>query len=116
SWRNTTTTTAYGDGIDYDLAPGVLTFAPGVGTQSISIVITNDTIAEPDESVTIILRNAFGARLGSTPFTLVIEDDDSPPPLPFVGFAATLSNVAEAIGTAQVPVTLSADAEAGGIV
>jgi len=78
SWRTTTTTAGYGDGIDYTLAPGVLTFPPGSSTQYISITVTNDSIAEPDEAVTISLRNANGARFGSTTqFTIEIVDDDA---------------------------------------
>jgi hypothetical protein len=113
SWRTTTTTAAYGDGLDYTLAPGVLTFAPGVGTQNISITITNDSIAEPDEAVTIILRNPNGARLGATTqFTLEIIDDDAAPAQPFVSFAASTSSASESVGVAQVPVVLSVPAEA----
>jgi len=112
SWRNTTITSAYGDGIDYTLAPGVLTFPPGTGTQNVSIAIANDTIPEPDEAVTIILRNANGARLGTTSqFTLEIVDDDAVPPQPYAGFAASTSSAAEASGGVQVPVTLSVPAE-----
>ncbi|HEY0550617.1 MAG TPA: Calx-beta domain-containing protein, partial [Verrucomicrobiae bacterium] len=112
SWRTTTTTLGYGDGIDYTLAPGVLTFAPGVGTQNISFAITNDTIPEPDEAVTIILRNANGARLGTlTQFTMEIVDDDAAPAQPFVGFAAANSSASESSGVVQVPITLSIPAE-----
>ncbi len=112
SWRATTTTSGYGHGIDYTLAPGLLTFAPGTGTQSISFAITNDTIAEPDEAVTIILRNANGARLGTpVQFTMEIVDDDAAPAQPFAGFAATSSSASEGSGVVQVPITLSIPAE-----
>ena len=111
STRMTTITAARGDGLDYTLVPGVLTFAPGVGTQSVSIAISNDSIPEPDEPVMIILRNAWGARLGAaTQFTLDLVDDDAAPAQPYVGFAATGSSAAEASGVALVPVTLSVPA------
>src|SRR6185503_10386083 len=79
SWRSTTVTTANGDTVDYLLRPDLLTFPPGTSTQNIAVVITDDLIPEPDESVTIILRNAYNARLGSlTQFTLEIIDNDAP--------------------------------------
>ncbi|MBI5383681.1 MAG: PKD domain-containing protein [Verrucomicrobia bacterium] len=110
-WRTTTTTTAYGVGVDHTLAPGVLTFAPGSTTLNITFNVTDDALPESDEAVTILLRNPMGARLGSvTQFTYVIEDNDSPPALPFVGFASSSNSASEASGTIQVPVTLSVPA------
>ena len=112
SWRTTTTTAGNGVGLDYTLAPGLLTFPPGAPSQNISIAITNDSIPEPDESVMIVLRNANGARLGAlTQFTFKIVDDDNAPPQPYVGFAATNSSASEGSGVALVPVTLSVAAE-----
>jgi len=111
SWRTTTITGSSGAGIDYTLAPGLLTFPPGTSTQNVSIVITDDTIPEPDEPVTIILRNANGARLGTTTqFEFLIVDDDAAPLVPFAGFAATASTAIESLGVALVPVTLSVPA------
>jgi regulation of enolase protein 1 (concanavalin A-like superfamily) len=112
TWRNSTLTLATGLGIDYTLAPGVLTFPPGSTTQNIALAITNDTAPESDETVMIVLRNATGARLGNPQFAFVIVDDDAPPALPFAGFAATNSTVLEAGGTAFVPVSLSVAATA----
>ncbi len=110
-WRNTTTTSANAAGIDFTLNEGVLTFPIGVTTQNIPIAIQNDTMPEPDEPVMIVLRNANGARLGTiSQFTYVIVDDDSPPSLPFVAFAAASSSAAEANTTVQIPVTLSVPA------
>lgn len=112
-WRTTTSTTASAAGIDFTLNAGVLTFPPGTVTQNIPVVINNDSIPEPDEPVMIVLRNPNGARLGSiSQFALSIVDDDAPPALPFVGFAASASTAAEAGGTALVPVTLSVPATA----
>ena len=92
--------------------PGMLTFAPGIATQSITLDIVNDARPEPDEPVTIILRNAHGARLGNATFTYLIVDDDAASALPFAGFAAAASSAVEASGTVLVPVTLSAPATA----
>ena len=107
TWRNSTLTLANGLGIDYTLAPGVLTFAPGSTTQNIALALSNDTAPESDEALMIVLRNATGARLGNQQFAYVIVDDDAPPALPFAGFAATNSGALETAGTTLVPVSLS---------
>lgn len=112
TWRNSTLTIANGLGIDYTLAPGLLTFAPGSTTQHIALALSNDTAPESDEAVMMVLRNATGARLGNSQFAYVIVDDDAPPALPFAGFAATNSSALETSGTALVPVSLSTPATA----
>ena len=106
-WRPTTLTLANGQGIDFNLAPGVLVFPPGVTTQYLALQLVNDARPEPDEPVTVLLRNAQGARLGNTLFTTLIVDDDSASALPFVGFAAPASSTLESDGAVRVPVTLS---------
>jgi hypothetical protein len=58
---------------------GVLTFADGESTQTITIPIINDAADEPDETLVIGLANASGADLGATAqATVVITDDDEP--------------------------------------
>ncbi|MEY2409805.1 MAG: hypothetical protein QOF48_2475 [Verrucomicrobiota bacterium] len=107
-WRSTTSTTANGDGIDFTLPPGMLTFPPGSTSQNISLAVVNDSRPEPDEPLTVVLRNPNGARLGAiSQFTYVIVDDDTPSSLPSAGFASSSSSAAESGGTAFVPVTLS---------
>jgi regulation of enolase protein 1 (concanavalin A-like superfamily) len=109
TWRSVTTTTAFGVGIDYTLPEGLLTFAPGVMTQNITFPIIDDLLPESDETITLVLRNANGARIGTIgQFTYGITDNDDPPALPFVGFAALTGTTLESIGTEQIPVTLSA--------
>ena len=108
SWRHTSTNTALGTGIDFTLATGVLTFAPGSVLENIALTIANDTIAEPDETIIVILRNPNGATLGTTnQFAYVISDDDVAPPSAFIGFTAASSTVVESAGTVQVPISLS---------
>ncbi len=112
-WRNSTITYANGIGIDYTLAPGLLTFAPGSTTQYIPLALSNDTAPESDEALMIVLRNATGARMGNSQFSYVIVDDDAAPVLPFAGFAATNSSALETSGTALIPVSLSVAPTAG---
>ncbi|MCB1274991.1 Calx-beta domain-containing protein [Prosthecobacter sp.] len=112
-YRNSTVTNAFGTGVDFSLANGTLTFNNNEQTKDIVLNITDDTIPEPNESVTIFLRNPTAAMLGSqTYFTYVINDDDTPPVLPLVGFAQTSSSAVEAAaGTQEIAVSLSAPAD-----
>ena len=70
-------------GADYAATSGTLTFAAGQTSKSFSVSITNDSIAESDETLTLTLSSAIGsgATLGS-PATavLTILDNDSPIP------------------------------------
>lgn len=42
-------------GIDYTATTGTLTFSPGETMKSIAVQIINDTVPEPDESLTVTL-------------------------------------------------------------
>ena len=108
-YRNSTVTNAFGTAVDHSLASGTMTFAIGEQTKNITFNVTNDTIPEPNEAITILLRNPNGAQLGTnTTFTYVINDDDTLPPLPYVGFASGTGSAIEATaGTQQIPVSLS---------
>lgn len=93
-------------GSDYSPASGTLTFNPGVTSRTFTVHITDDTLDEADETVTLALSNASNATLGGTnPTTLTIEDDDS---LPTVSFGAATYSVNEGAGSASIAVDLSA--------
>jgi hypothetical protein len=108
-YRLNSTGTAYGLNMDFSLASGTLNFAIGEQTKLVLLIVQNDAIAEPNESIVITLRDPVAARLGAnTSFTYVIDDDDSAPVLPIVGFANTTSAVTEAApGIHNVSLTLS---------
>lgn len=66
---------------DYTSRTGTLTFAPSpasVATQTVSVPIVDDAVAEPGETFTLALSNAVDASAGS-PGTTTISDDDSVP-------------------------------------
>ena len=108
-YRNTTVTTAYGDGIDYTLPSGSLSFGIGDQTKNIALTINNDAIPENDETITIVIRDPNGATLGAnSTYTYTIIDDDTPPLVPSVGFAASTSTFAENAGSGFIQVSLSA--------
>ena len=64
---------------DFTAKTGTATFAPGVTTQTITIPIANDTIAESDETFTVTLSSPVGATLAKTSATVRIVDNDSAP-------------------------------------
>lgn len=112
-WRQTSTNTAFGTGIDFTLPTGTLTFPAGSTSQDISLTLENDTLPEPDETVIVILRHPNGARLGTlTQFAQVISDDDSPPLLASAGFSAAAGSVVEKTRITEVAVVLSEPAAA----
>ncbi len=116
--RSTSVTNAYGTGVDFSLANGTLTFNDGEQTKDIALAVNNDSIAEPNESVTLRLLNPTASILGTNiTFTYVIDDDDSAPLLPLVGFALSNSSGTEATaGTVMLDVSLSAPATSSAIV
>lgn len=109
-YRNSTTGSSFGDGVDFSLPYGTLTFNIGEQTKNIVLAVTNDTIPEPNEALTIKLLNPVACALGTvSAFTFVIDDDDAVPALPLVGFAQSTGGAVEAAaGTQQVAVALSA--------
>lgn len=73
----TVTGTATGGGVDYTLANGTLTVPVGQISANISLVIVDDAIADPNETVIVTLTNPTNASLGSTTtYTYTINDND----------------------------------------
>jgi uncharacterized repeat protein (TIGR03806 family) len=78
-------------GSDYVATNGVVTFAPGVTSASISVTITGDGASESDETFTVTLADPANATLGRATATGTISDDDAAPP-PAAGLDARPSN------------------------
>jgi hypothetical protein len=100
-------------GEDYTERTGVLTFAPGVLTQTVTISVTDDLVAEAEETLVLDLHAALHATLGNTTaVTITIVDDDDPataaeaPLPPLVQFSAPHRSVGESAGSVPVTVTL----------
>jgi hypothetical protein len=82
-------------GADYTTASGTLTFNPGQTSQSFTISIADDSLAEQDETLNIALSNPTNAALGATAkATLTISDNDVARPT--VSISASDSDAAEA--------------------
>jgi glycosyltransferase involved in cell wall biosynthesis len=65
-------------GEDYTAANGTLTFAPGQRSQSFTIPVAEDALAETDETVRLTLTDAGNATLG-TPITATLTIVNSQP-------------------------------------
>lgn len=66
-------------GSDYAGGSGSVTFAPGVTSQTVTIVINGDTTDEPDETFFVNLSNPSNATLSSVQGIGTILDDDGLP-------------------------------------
>ena len=98
--------TATGGGIDFTLASGTLTFAPGKTTATIPLTVVNDTLHELNETVLVTLGTPTNGTLGANVVhTITIQDDDA---VPKVSFKAVTSSVSEKLGLVVIPVVLSA--------
>ena len=76
-------------GQDYVDTFGILTFAPDVTTQTITVPITDDTLDEDDETFTVTLDNASNATIADGTALGTITDDDPEPTLSIGDVAVT---------------------------
>lgn len=73
-------------GEDYTATSGTVSFAPGVTSAKVDVVVLADTVVEPTETFTVELANPAGASLGAATATATITNDDTavvvvtPPP------------------------------------
>jgi DNA-binding beta-propeller fold protein YncE len=71
--------TATGNGVDYTLPEGTLTFKAGETSQKIIIDITDNGLQEPDKTIVVTLSEPTNAKLGRmNSHTHWILDDDGP--------------------------------------
>jgi VCBS repeat-containing protein len=70
-------------GSDYTASSGTLSFAAGETSKSFNITILNDSLNEPDETLTLTLSNVTGSATLGTPSSsvLTIIDNDPVPTL-----------------------------------
>jgi len=99
----------------FPLTGGTVSFAPGITSRQIDVVVTGDTQVEADETFAIALSSPQNATLAKDTGTITITNDDSAPPPPVavkIGFSPTAYQVAEgAAGTkTSVPLTISLSA------
>ncbi len=96
-------------GTDYSAAVGVLTFAPSVTSQSITVLVNPNTSPEPDKSFVLNLSSPSGAPLVNDQYSGVILTNKPVPPAAgsldftfgWAGFAESHPGTATAADTAN---------------
>ena len=91
-------------GDDFITFNETLRFWPGETTIVKNILLLDDALDEPNESVSMTLSGVFGANLGESEASLTIIDDDDPP---LVQFSSSEFFALEGDETAVMTVTLS---------
>ncbi|MGQ0621416.1 MAG: Calx-beta domain-containing protein [Panacagrimonas sp.] len=100
------TLTGSAGGADYTSPPATVTIPAGAISRTLNLVVRNDALDEPDETVVVQLGTPTQAMLGSPAvFTLTIQDDD---PTPTLRFSAAVQTVGEGTASARISLLLSA--------
>lgn len=76
-------------GSDYGAASGMVTFAAGETSKTVTVQSAADATFEPDETLTLHLADATGAVIGKADGTGTIQNDDAPPSLKVASVSAT---------------------------
>ena len=69
-------------GSDYTAKSGTVTFAPGVTSQQVTVVVAGDTVVESNETVTLTLSSPSGATIADGSAVGTITNDDVGAPTP----------------------------------
>jgi uncharacterized protein (TIGR03118 family) len=65
---------------DYEIAEGILRFAPGEASKTFKILLIDDKFVEGDEKINLMLSNPSGVALGSpSNIEVTINDNDTSP-------------------------------------
>ncbi len=87
---------------DYTTASGTLTFAPGVLTQTVTVLVSGDAVFETDETFFVNLSGPTNATITDAQGLGTITDDDAAPTISIDSVTAS-----EADGTVTFTVTLT---------
>lgn len=90
------------EGPDFALDKSQVTIPAGSTQGSVDLVIVNDGLAEPDETIDLRLGNAVNARLGAADHTVTISNQV----LPRVEFSLTTASAPEDSGAVGIVVQL----------
>src|SRR4029453_3018596 len=92
-------------GVDYTAASGTVTFAPGVTSVNVPVLVTGDAMDEPDESLGIALSDPVNATIKTASAVGTVLDDD---PAPSIAIADVTVTETDSTVNAVFTVTLSA--------
>jgi M6 family metalloprotease-like protein len=90
-------------GADYTAASGIITFAAGELSKTITIPILDDAVYEGDETFTVNLTDVLLTQIKNPTATVTIHDNDTPTAL--IGFDPNSYTVNESDGSATLTVT-----------
>ena len=99
-------------GSDYNAVSGSLSFAPGVTTQTITVLVRGDLLDEANETFTVNLSSSVNATISVAQGTGTIIDDDATPSLAINNVSVTEGNV----GTVNAVFTVTLSAASGRVV
>ena len=103
------------EGEDYTRAAGTLTFAPGERKNTVPVAVLDDARDESEESFSLTLSRASGARIARAVATGTITNDDELPKAWLARFGRTVAGqVVDAVG-ARLEGPASPHVTAGGI-
>lgn len=100
-------------GSDYVAASGMLTFAPGEATQTITVVVNGDLIDEWDQGFYVNLSAASGAIITDSQAFGLIVDNDPPPTITITPIVSAKEGNNGSTLLFNFVVTLSAPSEKG---
>ena len=89
-------------GSDYDPVSGTLAFAPGEVSKTVRVVVFDDELDEPDETLTLGMSHPRNATLARASASGTILDDDDPPEVTVADAAGD-----EAVGSLAFVASLS---------
>lgn len=104
-----TTSNGTAAGSDFVAKSGIITFAPGVTSQAITIQVKGDSIDEDDETYSVNLSTATNASITVGSGAGTITDDDAAPSLSISGSSVNEGNS----GTANLVYTVTLSAISG---
>ncbi|MCY2991124.1 MAG: FG-GAP-like repeat-containing protein [Planctomycetota bacterium] len=91
-------------GLDYQTTTGTLTFHPGQTSQTVTVSVLGDVLNEDNETFSLVLSNASGARITKTQGIGTIVDDD---PLPKLTINDATLAVEGDVGNTNVEFTIT---------
>lgn len=97
-------------GSDYSTTSGILSFAAGETTKTVSVPVLGDLTPEFDETLRLVLSNPTGGSVISSTAgdaTIAITTDDGTPQPPTIGFLTTTVAVVEGGSGMRSPVPLT---------
>lgn len=101
-------------GSDHSGVGGTVLFEPGHGVESILVPILQDTLDEPDETLSLTITSVSPGAVIGTPsmITVTIVDDDDEVLGPTIGFASSGASVSESAGTVLLEIVCGQGADA----